>query len=288
MTTRTKEAKAAATAALAGNNGFSLISNEKLIQLYASLVRCRMITERVRTLSKQHKFDGRNGGATGWEAAMVGVVINLQPEDSVAPSRSSSLANLIKDLRLDRRVISSLLFGGATHEVPDDELAAAIELAQSNQRKQNGKIVAVFRDRDEASGKCWNEALGLADADRLPMLFVSHPTIRSAPGARAGILKSSAWSHGFPAIPVDGSDVVAVYRVATEAIAHARKGNGATLIECFTVLSNDIQETDPVLKMEAYLNRKGLFSEQLKCEVAAGFRGKLDAAVKARKRTVSA
>ncbi len=43
-----------------------------------------------------------------------------------------------------------------------------------------------------------------------------------------------AQAYGFPGITVDGNDVVAVYRVASEAIARARKGAGPTLIECKT------------------------------------------------------
>jgi pyruvate dehydrogenase E1 component alpha subunit len=73
---------------------------------------------------------------------------------------------------------------------------------------------------------------------------------------------------------VDGNDVVAVYRVATEAIVHARKGNGPTLIECRFDRS---EAHDPILKMEAYLLRKGLFSEELKIEATAGFTSELAA-----------
>ena len=36
----------------------------------------------------------------------------------------------------------------------------------------------------------------------------------------------------FPTITVDACDVVAVYRVASESIAHARQGFGPTLIDC--------------------------------------------------------
>jgi len=67
--------------------------------------------------------------------------------------------------------------------------------------------------------------------------------------------------------------VVAVYRVSTEAIAHARKGNGPTLIECI------LDGSDPILKMEEYLKRKSLFSEGMKREVMASFARELETAV---------
>ena len=59
---------------------------------------------------------------------------------------------------------------------------------------------------------------------RLPVLFV-HQTSDLSETSRAQVC-------GVPIIPVDGGDVVAVYRVATESITHARKGNGPTLIDC--------------------------------------------------------
>ena len=49
--------------------------------------------------------------------------------------------------------------------------------------------------------------------------FVSQPSADEAAGRDFAKL-------GFPAIPVDRDDVVALYRVASEAQAHARRGNG--------------------------------------------------------------
>ena len=83
----------------------------------------------------------------------------------------------------------------------------------------------------------WHEALARACAQRLPILFVSQSDTpvwagepqRTVQDREAGL---KAQAGGLPEIAVDGNDVVAVYRVATEAIAHARRGNGPTLIEC--------------------------------------------------------
>ncbi len=116
-----------------------------------------------------------------------------------------------------------------------------------------------------------------AGAQRLPIFFVSQCTNRGArPDNRSngGGGRLKAKSYGFPAIAVEGNDAVAVYRVACEAIAHARKGDGPTLIEC-----QCWQEGDPLLKMEKYLDRKGLFSEKFRRQVESGFIAKLDTAV---------
>ena len=42
----------------------------------------------------------------------------------------------------------------------------------------------------------------------------------------------------YPRIPVDGCDVVGVFRVAQEAIRRAREGHGPAVIECLTARSN--------------------------------------------------
>ena len=64
----------------------------------------------------------------------------------------------------------------------------------------------------------------------------------------------SHWEeYGVPGMVVDGHDVVAVYRVESEANPHARKGHGPTLIE-----SVHVSPGCPLSKMEDYLAGKGL------------------------------
>ena len=65
------------------DNGFSLISNEKLLALYAALLKCRMISRR---LGAGHK---RREAAL---AAAVGVAIDLLGRDTLAASGSGALA----------------------------------------------------------------------------------------------------------------------------------------------------------------------------------------------------
>jgi len=78
--------------------------------------------------------------------------------------------------------------------------------------------------------------------------------------------------YAFPSIAVDGNDVVAIYRVASEAIVRARKGHGPTLIVCRRWAAGD-----PLMNMEKYLIHKGLFNEQRKQQVAASLSRELDA-----------
>jgi TPP-dependent pyruvate/acetoin dehydrogenase alpha subunit len=139
----------------------------------------------------------------------------------------------------------------------------------------------------------------VARIEYLPVLFVSldgmlpdPPSVK--PQVKAEDATDKTAPCGLPSITVDGNDVVAVYRVASEAITHARMGHGPTLIECRTFrLSGPaamgaekgprpdevaLRATDdPILNMEKYLTGKGLFSEEFKRRVALGFSKELEA-----------
>src|SRR5438445_55209 len=52
--------------------------------------------------------------------------------------------------------------------------------------------------------------------------------------AASQTLAQKAWGYGVHGLQVDGNDALAVYAATVEAVARARKGEGATLIECET------------------------------------------------------
>jgi pyruvate dehydrogenase E1 component alpha subunit len=282
MAARTKEQSTAA--ATAGNPGFSLISNEKLVRLYAAMVKCRMIEERARALFEQSNSTGSGEIAGGLEAAAVGVAIDLLPEDTVVAEERDSAIRLIQGVPLESIIRSLLARASLPNLAARLDIAAAAALA--NTTEKNGKVAVVFSNDGSGALDSWQEALTRARIQQLPILFVSFvshnnsPAEPEIPNRKTGVeeIGLKAQARELPVIAVDGNDVVAVYRVATEAIAHARKGNGPTLIECHTERS---EADDPVLRMETYLARKGLFNTKLKPEAAAGFTKELDAAIEA-------
>jgi len=81
------------------------------------------------------------------------------------------------------------------------------------------------------------ESLNLAAIWKVPVIFVCEnngyaeftPThsVTAGPG-----IARRADGYGIPGVAVDGTDVLAVYRVAAEAVHNARTGKGPTLIEC--------------------------------------------------------
>jgi TPP-dependent pyruvate/acetoin dehydrogenase alpha subunit len=83
-------------------NGFSLISDEKLLALYATMLKCRMIQERAGILFQNNKSNGNADSAVGLEAAAAGVAIDLLPEDTVSTFPLDLIPLFIKGLPLEK------------------------------------------------------------------------------------------------------------------------------------------------------------------------------------------
>jgi TPP-dependent pyruvate/acetoin dehydrogenase alpha subunit len=163
------------------------------------------------------------------------------------------------------------------------ETHAAIGSALANKTRKNGKIAVVFGGDFQV--ELWNEALEIAGLHGLPMIFVTQEDPKAGkarPPAKAVRSNGSKQeSSSFPIMTVDRADVVAVYRVANEAIARARQGRGPTLIACqpFRLQGRSRANTngngrhfhDPILNMELYLRGKGLFRRNLKDDLVAEF-----------------
>jgi pyruvate dehydrogenase E1 component alpha subunit len=243
----------APAAATHPHNGFSLISNAKLIALYTAMLRCRLIEQHSRELLQSNLPSRFFASSLGREASAVGVAIDLRSSDRIAPAHW--IHSALSSIRPAVPVI--------------DELDQAIRFALRHQKAKKDALVVAFSMEPFTSSADWLHALQRASEEKLPILFV-------APAARPARAKSRTAptkpqpSYTFPTFNVDGNDVVAVYRVASEAIFHARKGHGATLIECVHT-----PRTDPLRTMEKYLRGKSLYTPALKRSLTATLRTEL-------------
>jgi TPP-dependent pyruvate/acetoin dehydrogenase alpha subunit len=85
----------------------SLISDDTLRQLYASMLKCRMLEERARKGSKRSKIADSLSFTMGQEASTVGVALDLRPDDMVSPSQGDFIANFVKGVPL-RETLSQI------------------------------------------------------------------------------------------------------------------------------------------------------------------------------------
>jgi pyruvate dehydrogenase E1 component alpha subunit len=297
---------AAAPAAAAVSTGGSLISDAKLRQLYATMVQCRLLTERAHLLHNECRFLGLCNASMGQEAIATGCAIDLRPEDTIVPAPRDLIAGLVKGVPLGAIVAQ---FPGRCTS-PDHarsspaQLGVATEVALVNKRKNNSNVVVAFTSEPATSLDCWREAVDFAATRNLPIIIVVENNPWADPAslpARNGVdgFALRARNSGITAITVDGNDVVAVYRVAYECLKRVRRGGGPVLVEGKTyrpsgkaqvqprprggseVLDGWRAARDPLTHMEQYLTAKRLFTAQWKTQIVCEFSQKLDAAVAA-------
>jgi TPP-dependent pyruvate/acetoin dehydrogenase alpha subunit len=284
------------------NEQFSLIPNQKLLAIYALMLKSRLLAERQSSQGNELDFEQ----TLGHEASVAGVAIDLNPEDIVLTAQGSLLPAFIKGVPLDSIFPSvrpldlpawHVLVGSAETA---DLLHRATRVALDGKVRSIDQIVAVFchphAHPDAHNDESWQETMTFAAEMNLPILFVSLEATGSDRTVGAnGHIKDKAF--GVPAISVDGNDAVAVYRVASESISRARLGRGPTLIDCrcfglagstgekpadFTE-ADAAAKDDPIVNLERYLSRKGLFSAAYKLAVSSAFTAELDAAVVTRR-----
>jgi TPP-dependent pyruvate/acetoin dehydrogenase alpha subunit len=297
---------AAVPAAAAVSTGGSLISDAKLRQLYATMVQCRLLTERAHLLHNDCRFPGLCNAPIGQEAIATGCAIDLRPEDTIVPAPRDLIAGLVKGVPLGALVAQ--LPGRCTS--PDHarsspaQLGVATEVALVNKRKNNRNVVVAFTSEPATSLGCWHEAVDFAATQNLPIIFVVENNPWADPAsftARCGVddFTLQARNSSITTITVDGNDVVAVYRVAYECLKRVRRGGGPVLVEGKTYrpsgkarvhprprrgsegLDGWRAARDPLTHMEQYLTAKRLFTAQWKTQIVCEFSQKLDAAVAA-------
>jgi acetoin:2,6-dichlorophenolindophenol oxidoreductase subunit alpha len=277
-----------------------LISKEKLIELYSAMVMCRMIAERAGRLAREGNLSSGLDAGLGREATIAGITVDLLPEDTLQATREAFVSSFLKGLPLDQlfagAVRSSNGHAAAAKPVRGDaamqeaHLVGACATAKEHKAAKRGKITVAFCDTEQTHPGRWRRSLDVASRHDLPIIFVRHREVSSEENEtprRGGKRKNpEAMEHGVPVIYVDGDDVVAVYRVASESIARARQRRGPTLIDCLGDRGGLNGKTeshglaDPIAIMESHLAGKGLFNRGLRKKITEGFAPELDKATR--------
>jgi len=143
--------------------------------------------------------------------------------------------------------------------------------------------VAFFGDGAVGNG-AFHEGLNLATIWDLPVIFVCENNLYATEVpfrtvTRQPSVAARAASYGLPGVEVDGNDVLAVHRAASEAVVRARTGGGPTLLECKTYRTRPHSEgmrdagyrtteevaewkgRDPIARLRDQLLRDGIATE---------------------------
>ncbi len=166
----------------------------------------------------------------------------------------------------------------------------AVGVAYANRRLGSSGVVWIaFGDGGAQKGEV-HEAMNFASIHRLAVVFCVENNLytQSVPlrlESSVPDLSVRAAGYGMPGASVDGMDLLAVYPLAREAVARARRGEGPSLIEARAYrympnTSNDDdtryrsreevdtwRQRDPIARLRAHLLRSGALSEASAAEL---------------------
>lgn len=286
-----------------------LITDAKLKQIYSAMLKCRILGLRLRGLREKNKSTAKSRAALGTEAVTVAATIDLRRGDWLAPSQGDILAGFLRGTSLAS--IFSESHPPASREVNSQEsekygplkilpptvsltaqLGIASGVAMAMKSSGKGSMVLVLCGDASTAGKSWQDALSFAGTHCLSLVVLVEVKAPVQTVSRQKTMPRNQIAEGkacgFPVIPVDAHDAVAMYRVAHESIHKARHGGGPTLIEATVFREqerspaiNVPQLPDAVARMEGYLTAKGIFSLSWKKSLVEKFNRDVDAAIEA-------
>lgn len=222
---------------------------DTVLRLYRAMVLTRTFDTRAVALQRTGRL-GTYASSLGQEAVPVGTADAMLPGDVLLPSFREHGAQYLRGVTL----LEILRFWGGDERgscfaaQPRDFPVAitvgahathAVGVAHAmRHRGEANAAVCVFGDGATSKGDVY-EAMNIAGAWRSPVVFVVNNnqwaiSVPRAAQSAAATLAQKAIAAGIGGEQVDGNDVIAVRHAVGEALARARAGGGAHLVECLT------------------------------------------------------
>jgi pyruvate dehydrogenase E1 component alpha subunit len=241
-----------------------------LLDMYRTMLTIRRFEERCNYLFMQGRIPSTLHLYIGQEAVATGVCANLGPEDYVLSTHRPHGHAIAKGVA--PRTIMAELFakrtgccqakGGSMHvgdvkvgmfpaiAIVGANLPIAAGVALAAKRLGTDRVAVSFFGDGAANEGAFHEGLNMAAIWDLPVVYVCENNLYAAStpvsvAFRIEDIADRAAAYGMPGVVVDGNDVEAVYEVAGQAIARARRGEGPTLIECKTYRLCGHSRSDP-------------------------------------------
>ncbi len=231
-----------------------------LIDLYRAMVLMRAYDEKGVNMARQGKTTIYYP-ATGEEAAIVGSVFALEPQDWVYPYYRQAGAYLMRGMPLEK-MFGHLLGNSADicrgHQNPGHYSyalgnavsnsspvgtqiiqAVGTAMAAKIKRSEPKSVIAVFFGDGATSTADFHSGLNFAGVFQAPVLFLcvnNHWAISTPVSHQTAVkdLADKAQAYGISGHVVDGNDVLAVYQASRDALDRARQGGGPQFLELKT------------------------------------------------------
>jgi pyruvate dehydrogenase E1 component alpha subunit len=288
------------------------LPKELLVKMYVAMLVTRMFDDKALKLQRQGRIY-TYPPSLGQEAAQIGSIAALNEEDWFFPSyrehgcymwRGAPMKSLFVYLAGSERGLKAPPekhnFLVAIPIATQTMHAVGASWAAKIQGKKEAAIV-YFGDGATSEGD-FHTALNFAGVFKTPTVFFcsNNQWAISVPRKRQTASKTiaqKALAYGIEGIQVDGNDILAVYAATKYAIEKARRGEGATLIEAVTYRMThhttaddwtkyrDPEEVkswldkDPLKRFKKYLERNGLWSDDMEKRTAEKITEQIEKAV---------
>lgn len=235
------------------------IERETILQLYRTMQLIRQTEEELARCHQRGLIHGACHTYVGQEAIAAAVCSQLNHRDTVFSTHRGHGHALAKGLEpvaliaelFGREAGCSRGRGGSMHLFSPEVgmmgtsgivgpcILQACGGGYSSKILKNRTVAVAFFGDGAANNGAFHEGLNMASIWKLPVLFVceNNQFATEVPFAYAAgnpSVASRGAAYGIPGIEVDGNDVLAIYKVAREAVERGRDGSGPTLIECKT------------------------------------------------------
>ncbi len=234
------------------------MSAELLVRAYREMKRLRLLDARMILLQRQGRV-GFYGACTGQEATPIAAALAIEPSDWVFQALRESVMMLVRGFPLTTylaqiygnagdilkgRQMPSHMSGRQVNQVSwssclGPQLPQAVGAAWAAKLKGDRVVTLGFVGDGATSEPDFHAAMTFAGVYRVPCVIIcqnNHWAI-SVPSSRqtaSATFAVKGRAYGIPSVRVDGNDVLALYRVISDAVARARTGRGPTYIEALT------------------------------------------------------
>ena len=289
------------------------ITDQEAVAVYEWMLKIRIADEKCVNMQRQGRM-GTYPSVLGQEACQIGAVYNQQKSDWLVPTFRESGMIWYKGIPLEK-VMLYWIGNEKGSEYAEDINVLPVAITVGGhlphatgigwaERLKNGNNITVCSFSDGATSEGdFHSALNFAAVFNAKTVFFcqnNHYAISTHRDmqTKSKTIAEKAFAYGMPGVQVDGNDIFALIAVMKEANQLARDHNIPTLVEAVTYRIGDHTTSDnsklyredgevedwkpkdPLIRLRAYLFKKGLITDTQEQEMKDKAKEYVEATVK--------